>query len=414
MERADGAPPVVPPHPGRDAVTPDVMVVGGGPAGSVTALLLARRGLRVRLVDRARFPRTKACGECVNPGAVAHLRDLGLDPRTLDVEPALLRGWSLSTRHGTLRQAPFPNDAGVGWGIERAELDAALLRAAATAGVDVCEGVYVEGVSTRSGLPAVETRSGPMSARLVVGADGLRSRVARSVGWVSRGGARPKVSQTLRIEGVDLERGAGRLLLDRHETIGLAPVGRTGWNLTRVVPAGAGAQLARTPLDLIGLATTGIPEVGRARATGSIRSSGPFDWRCARISADGIALVGDAGGYFDPLTGQGIQRALAGARSLAASAAKALADRRVPRGIDLDTYTRAMRHQVGPTRRVQRLIEWLLQHPALLDRSLARLDHAGTLPDLVAVTGDARPVRSLLTVRHLRRGPAHREAGWMP
>ncbi len=392
-------------------MTLDAIVVGGGPAGSVTAMLLAREGLRVRLVDRARFPRTKACGECVNPGAVGHLAALGLDARRLGITPVPLRGWCLSTRNGAVRDAPFPTDAGTGWGIERAVFDHALLKAAADEGVDVLEGVRVTGVSVMGALPHVETPQGRMTARLVVGADGLRSRVARSLGWVSRGTARAKVSQTLRVRGVDLPRARGRLVLDRHETIGIAPVSETEWNLTRVVPADCTDGLARHPVGLIRLAAERIHGLECALPSGRIRASGPFHWTCRRTSDRGIALVGDAAGYFDPLTGQGIQRALHAARSLARSALPALSCRRVPLARDLFDHDRTVRSGVAPTRRVQRLIEWLLGHPGLLDRSLARLERAGTLSDLVAVTGDARPVRTLLTARHLRRAPKLSTAG---
>ena len=386
-------------------MTADVLVVGAGPAGSVTALLLARSGWRVVLLDRAEFPRTKACGECVNPGAVRRLTRLGLSPEALGIDPAPLRGWTLRLPSGCDRRAPFPGDIGEGWGIERQVLDDRLLKAAIGAGVDARLGEYVEGAALRPDAPAtVQTQSGSLSARVVVAADGLRSRVARSLGWVHRGPAPSKVSQTMRIVGVSRPSDHGHLVLDQAETIGLAPVGGSAWNLTRVVRGGRGADVASDALDLLRRAAGHIPGLGAARPDGPIRASGPFHWLTRRVVGPGLVLVGDAAGYYDPLTGQGIHRAISGAEEAARVIDDALNHGALVGEHSLAPYARSLRRTQEPGRRVQRTIEWLLGHPSLLAGALSYLDRAGTLPDLVAVTGDARPVRSLLTPRHLRLG----------
>jgi flavin-dependent dehydrogenase len=384
-------------------MTIDVVVVGAGPAGSVTALLLARSGWRVVLVDRAEFPRSKACGECVNPGAVRRLTRLGLTQKALGIEPATLRGWTLRVPSGPGRRAWFPDDIGEGWGIERRVLDDRLLQAAIGAGVDARLGVRVEGVTIRADAPAeVQTQSGTLSARMVVAADGLRSRVARSLGWVRRGRGPSKASQTIRIVGVSRPSDRGHLVLDRAETLGLAPVGGSAWNLTRVVPGGRGADVASDPADLLRRAAGRIAGLDAARPDGRIRASGPFHWITRRVIGPGIVLVGDAAGYYDPLTGQGIHRAIFGAEEAARVIDDALNHEAFVSEDSLAPYARSLRRAQAPGRRVQRSIEWLLGHPSLLAGTLSRLDRAGTLGDLVAVTGDARPVRSLLTPRHLR------------
>lgn len=388
----------------------DVVVVGAGPAGSVTALLLARRGWRVVVVDRARFPRTKACGECVNPGAVRRLEAWGLDADALGLAPVLLRGWTLGTAANALRPAPFPDDVGAGWGIERSVLDAALLSAARRAGVQVREGTRVRAVHTTGPAPRVEFDGGSLSARCIVGADGLRSRVARSVARVRPGPAAPRVSQTVRVRGVALPDDRGHLVMGRRATVGLAPVGGGVWNLTRVVPSARAAAVARRPVDLVAAATRIVPGLGGARPDGELRASGPFHWRVSPVATRGVVLVGDAAGYFDPLTGQGIHRALASAEAAADAIDAALARSAVPTATDFASYRHRLRRQRQPGLWLQRWIERLLDHPRLLHAALRRLDRAGTLPDVVAVTGDARPLSSLATLRHLGR-PPHRP-GW--
>jgi flavin-dependent dehydrogenase len=383
----------------------------------------------VLLLDRARFPRPKACGECLSPGARALLVRLGLDGVVAALGPARLLGWDLATPGDDVHAAPFPGDLGPGWGVDRARLDAALLGAARAAGVRIREGARVAEVRPAGeatagrpgGAPAGrlggvrtardeggETGSGSLAgvtladgsrlyAPVVVGADGLRSVVARSLGAVRRRPLLRKASLSVHLEGVEAEPDRGRLLLDRTLTLGLAPLDPGGrrWTLTAVVPSSRARALPRSGTELVRLAAGGLAGLRHARAVSAPLGSGPFDWPVPRPVHPGVVLVGDAAGYFDPLTGQGIFRALRSAELAAPAIDAALEGGRTSREA-LGSYRRELSAAFRSGRWLQRLIEAALRRPRLLERALHGLDRAGALPDLVAVTGDARPALSLL------------------
>jgi geranylgeranyl reductase family protein len=164
----------------------DVVVVGAGPAGSATALHLARTGRDVLLVDRLRFPRDKCCGDGLTTSALRELESLGLDPGAVPswqaIDEAHLR--SPSGREVVVPLHPGPGTyAAVA---RRTELDAELVRLAVQAGARLLEGCRVEGVATESGAPSavdVTLADGEtLRARYVVAADGMWSPVRRSLG----------------------------------------------------------------------------------------------------------------------------------------------------------------------------------------------------------------------------------------
>ncbi len=171
----------------------DVIVVGAGPAGAIAALVLARAGVRVHVLDRARFPRFKLCGDSVNPGAMAILTRLGLGGV---VEGALpVDGMIVTSEAGARCQGRY-GDGHQGCMISRHRLDAALLASAQAAGACVDEGVLVQAPAVDGGrVSGVEVsradRRFVLRARIVIAADGASSRVARTLG-LARHAQRPR------------------------------------------------------------------------------------------------------------------------------------------------------------------------------------------------------------------------------
>ncbi|HEX6939162.1 MAG TPA: FAD-dependent oxidoreductase [Longimicrobiales bacterium] len=405
----------------------DVIVVGAGPAGSATALLLAGAGHAVALVDRERFPRAKACGDCLSAAAAPLLDRLGVLAAVEAERPARLRGWRIFSPAGSCFFGAFADTAddprtATALALPRERLDHALVQGARARGAVFLPATHVTGiVRGRDGRVAgVHGRGNDgtpaeMRARLVIGADGLRSVIARRLGLALPPGRLRKVSLTAHVRGVlDID-DAGEMHVAPHACAGLAPVAAGDdplCNLTLVVDARRHARgLARDAEAFYWCMLRRFPRLGarldaaRAVATDPaapaprLLASGPFDRPARDIVADGAALVGDAAGYYDPFTGQGIHQALAGAEILAEEADAALRAGDVS-ARRLRRYARRHARLVRGARTLQRLIEFVISRPALADAAIRRLAAAPrAAAAIIAATGDLRSARTLATPR---------------
>jgi flavin-dependent dehydrogenase len=395
----------------------DVLVVGAGPAGSATARLLADAGRSVLAVDRAEFPRDKPCSEYMSPEAVRILDRLDV-VGALEAAGAVplagtavtaARGARLHGRFALAGRRPFRP---TGLSVSRRILDQHLVASARLAGATVLERTAVESlVYDARGVAGAVVRDGggcrrTISARLTVGADGLRSVVGRRLGGWSQGGLR-RVAFVAHMEGVEEMGDSAEMFVGRRGYLGLNPIGRGRTNVALVVPLRrAGAARGRTE-EFFLEALADFPgvsrRVGRGRLVRRVLATGPFAARSGRVLADGAALVGDAADFFDPFTGEGIYSALRGAELLAETADAALARPGRVTADALTPYRRSRLRAFLGKWAVERLIAYGMLFPDLFDRAVDRLARRGLAHTLVGVTGDFVPARAVLNPVFLAR-----------
>ena len=395
-------------------------MVGAGPAGSATALLAARSGAKVLLLDRARFPREKACSEYLSPAATPVLERL--DPALVpDIEraaPGRLYGMRVVAPDGTdavgrfAANRRFPSPAPYGYALPRSRLDALLLEAAIRAGAQIEEGTAVEELLYDQGaVGGVVARAGGAvrhvhRARVVVGADGLRSVVARRLG-LRRSSFPSRLAFTAHYTHVGGMRDVGEMHIGRAGYVGMGPIGEGVTTVALVLPVSAARTRAVALRQDEGLraALEDFPEL-RGRFAGAalardVLVTGPFaQWsRHAVAPGGGALLVGDAADFFDPFTGQGLYSALRGAELAAAALVAALG--RPGRGplpaAALDPYRAARRRAFSGKWLLERLIGVGVGWEPLARRVVGRLARRPGLADLVVgATGNFVPVRAVL------------------
>ena len=374
----------------------DAIVVGAGPAGSAMAARLASRGRRVLLLDRAAFPRPKPCGECLSPAAVGALHRLGALPAIRALPHAPILGWRIRPFAGSAFGGDFHSPE-PGIAIDRAALDCALLDHARDLGAEARTGTRVlDLVRERGRVAGVRTPDGDLHAPLVVGADGLRSVVSRRLGLLRRAPRLRKVALTAHVRGLAELGGRGELHLFPWGCVGMAEIGGGAANVTVVVPAGSARGIGGRAEEFFEAALATAPPLRGALRVGGVMATGPFDFPVRAAVADGALLVGDAAGYYDPFTGQGLYRALRGAELAAETADRALASGD-PSVASLAPYDAARRAAFSAGERLQHAIEAFVSRPAILAPVSRLLANRPRLADtLIAVTGDLRPARSLL------------------
>jgi flavin-dependent dehydrogenase len=309
----------------------DVVICGGGPAGSVAAYLLAKAGARVRLLDRAVFPRDKLCGDTVNPGTVALLRRHGLGSVVEDGLP--VDGMIVTGASGVRIEGRY--GPGVqGRAIARRVLDERLLAAAAGAGATVCEGVLVRapltdaaaagpratGVKATAGGADVE-----FTARVVIAADGRHSRVARALGLSLHPPSPRRWAVGGYFEGVAALTTLGEMHVRHGRYLGVAPL---PGGLANACVVTADRAALRDPRRLLVESLRRERVLGdrfaRARLVGPAVCIGPLAVEARAAGIDGLLLAGDAAGFIDPMTGDGLRFAIRGAELASAAALSAL------------------------------------------------------------------------------------------
>jgi flavin-dependent dehydrogenase len=340
----------------------DAVVVGGGPVGLAFATAAAQRGLDVTVLERASPPVDKACGEGILPGGVRALERLGVLPHLARADAARLLAirWIEPDGAGASLALPPPG----GLGVRRTALSTALLARARAAGAEVLDRVEVTSHWRERDRIWAGWRGGALPARVLVAADGL-------------------ASPTRRREGLDRPaRGRPRFGVRRHFAI-------PPWGDEVEVHFGPGAEAYVTPAGAgrVGVAvlfgrgegSPGFEELlarfprlasrlAAAEAETSARGAGPLARSAAARTAERLVLLGDAAGYLDAVTGEGLSLGFGCALDLAeVLPASIAAGATAP---SLQGYERAWARRWRPYAAWTRLVLGLAHHPALRRRIL--------------------------------------------
>ena len=342
----------------------DVVVVGGGPAGADAAITLARAGTSVLVVDKARFPRDKCCGDGLTADALRQLEGLGLRPESVpDWQPVD----DVFVRSPVGRTVRFPLPAGQGQFAAvapRAQLDAALLDVARSAGAKVADGHGLPAARAVAGGIELEVDGlGPLTSAYAIGADGAWSPLRHALGANQPGYL-----------------GDWHAFRQYFSRVGPAAAGLWIWFEPDLLPGyawsfplpgrranvGFGIQrdagipvremkdlwpelLARSPIREV-LGDSAVPE--------GTHKAWPIPARVDKMAltaGDGRALfVGDAACATDPMTGEGIAQALLTGRKAA--------DAVLAGGSVAEQYRRAVEHELFADHRLSRLLSRALSH----------------------------------------------------
>jgi len=346
----------------------DVVVVGGGPAGAAAAIALARGGGDVILVDKARFPRDKFCGDGLTAAALRHLEDLGLRsesvPSWQPVTEVSVRGPSGHTVH-----FPLPSEGLFAAVAPRAELDSAVLDLARAAGVKVHDGHALTGArSVGEGIEVDVDGLGTVTAGFAIGADGMWSPLRHALGAQQEGYLGDWHAFRQYFTGVSPAASGLWVWFDADLLPGYAwsfPLGGGRANVGFGIQRGAGTavrEMKHMWPEI--LARPHIREVlgDDAESEGPHRAW-PIPARVDQVTltaAGGRALfVGDAAAAADPMTGEGIAQALITGQR-AAEAVLAAGPSRPQEAASL--YTEAVRRQLFADHRMSALLSRALSH----------------------------------------------------
>jgi len=383
----------------------DVLVIGGGPAGSAAAVTLARAGARVRLIDRSVFPRHKLCGDTLNPGSLSILDRLGVGD---DVRACALPITGMTvTGPGAEVSADYP-DGLRGMSVTRRCLDQLLLNAAADAGACVETGLGVrEPVLENDRVVGVRLASGGhevLRAPMVIAADGRGSRLAARVSLSSYASTPRRWAFGAYFAHVSRMSARGEMHVRRGAYIGVAPLPGGLTNVSVVLddlgPAKAG-HYDRAEQQTIVRRALNADAVLRDRFAAATQVSpvtvlGPLAVNARGAGCPGLLLAGDAAGFVDPMTGDGLRFALRGGELAAHAALDELASGR-------PSYARlgALRRREFSTKwRINRALRVMVGSPGAVGlASLVSNWWSAPVEYLIQLAGD---------VALARRSPARR------
>lgn len=288
----------------------DVAIAGGGPAGLAVAIVAAQQGRSVVVLEQRNFPPDKACGEGLLPPGVRALEQLGVKA-AVAAEARVFKGIRFIQENGIAAEAPLPGSGGLG--IRRTALVEALRDRAEELGAVLRSRCTVADAELGSSEATLRTSEGSLRARLLVAADGLHSTLRHGAGLSGAPARRRRFAlrQHFRVAPwTDYV----EVYADRRAEAYVTPVSENNVNVNFVWEDGA---IGRPSVDfLLGFFPALRARLGDALRNSQFRGAGPLTQKVAARTRDRMVLVGDAAGFIDSISADGLSIAFNSALAL--------------------------------------------------------------------------------------------------
>ena len=393
----------------------DIIIIGGGPAGASAALFLEKKGYRITLLDQARFPRDKICGEFVSPAADDIFAELEILESIEALNPKRLSGVAISAYEGSFLKIPYPLSSDgktmTSLSMERSILDNLMVDHVRKSRVELMEGFKVtdllfedNNVCGVRGHGETKTRLN-IKAKLVIDAGGRNSISLRRLNLKKNSFGKRKVALAAHWKGFKADSHYCYMHVSHPGYTGIAPVSADKVNVVLVVDKNnlvkqdvdeffvkivLGNQLRRKFLD-------GCSPIEKVRVTDSLSYS------VKKPKCGGLLLVGDATGFIDPFTGEGIYLSLRSSQ-LAAEVIENAFNQFDFSNRNLATYDYLRREEFQKKVILSKLLQRLIYSPFCCDRVIKMFAIQKELSSLlVGVIGDYIPAERVVCCDYFMR-----------
>lgn len=292
----------------------DIVIIGAGLAGSFSAYLLAKKGLKVALLERSQKFKRKVCGEYLCPAGVGVLENSGLGDIIKNYLPIL--GMKLASPTGLEIDTHFPQILGRssrGISLVRGEVDLALLEKAKEQGVEVFLGVQTQRFHKEKKGWRLQTSIGDIRGKLLIGADGVNSLVARELGLAVQS-SNHKMALHCHLNPINHLKRLGQMhILSNGSYVGIDPINEREVNFSIVFDKKKLDRSNGLHSFINGLIKNHPllkKQIGFISDDVKINAVAKIHHQVTSPISDRAALIGDAAGFLDPLTGEGMYNAL--------------------------------------------------------------------------------------------------------
>ena len=402
----------------------DVIIIGAGPAGTATALFLNDMGLDVVALDQAKFPRDKVCGEFISPAADPILDDLGVLDSIEALSPCRLKGVAISAYETNEVFIDYPPARGssrrmTSLSLKRLAFDQLMVDRVRQCGVEVREehkvtdfifdGGSIVGVK---GLDKNKT-SFSLASKVVVDAGGRNCISLRRLALLKRRKKGGKIALAAHWQGNNLPQDYCRMHVSKPGYTGMAAVAADVVNIVLVVNQEElrGKDLHEYYLSVVLKNRLRREILADARVTERVRSVDSLSYSAARVPCGGLLLVGDAMGFIDPFTGEGIYLSLRSAQLAAGVIGEAFQGAGFSRQ-HLRVYEERRAREFSKKFMLSKILQRLIYNPPLCKFVTRRLAENPQLAEtLVGVIGDYLPAEKVVSLKFMMRLVAGFPAG---